>query len=68
MDNMILDNIADDIAHAYQDGFNDGLKSVAQQRIETGIYDIEEVHPNCTVQIWRNSQTGEESIGWWENE
>jgi hypothetical protein len=36
--------------------------------VETGIYDIEEVHPNCTVQIWRNSQTGEESIGWWPNE
>ena len=67
MDNMILDNIADDIANAYQDGFNDGVKS-AQQRIETGIYDIEEVHPNCTVQVWRNSQTGEESIGWWPNE
>jgi hypothetical protein len=36
--------------------------------IKTGIYDIEEIHPNCTVQIWRNSQTGEESIGWWPNE
>lgn len=33
-----------------------------------GIYDIEEVYPNCTVQILRNSVTGEESVGWWENE
>lgn len=30
-------------------------------------YDEEEIHPNCTVQIWRNSKTGEYSIGWWEN-
>lgn len=33
----------------------------------TNIYDQEEVHENCTVQIWKNSQTGEVSIGWWEN-
>ena len=44
-----------------------------------GIYDEEEIytgcivetddgiHENCTVQVWRNSVTGEESIGWWEN-
>lgn len=32
------------------------------------IYDQEEVHPNCTVQIWRNSVTGQTSIGWWDNE
>lgn len=32
------------------------------------IYDEEEIHPNCTVQILRNSITGETSIGWWENE
>lgn len=43
--------------------YGDGVKVV-----KTGIYDIEEVHPNCTVQVWRNSQTGEESIGWWPNE
>ena len=31
------------------------------------IYDEEEIHTNCTVQILRNSITGETSIGWWEN-
>ena len=36
--------------------------------IETNIFDIEEIHPNCTVQILRNSITGEVSVGWWENE
>ena len=35
---------------------------------EANIYDEEEVHENCTVQILRNSITGETSIGWWENE
>ena len=35
---------------------------------ETNIYDQEEIHENCTVQILRNSVTGEESIGWWEND
>ena len=32
----------------------------------SGIYDQEEIHRNCTVQILRNSVTGETSIGWWE--
>lgn len=35
---------------------------------ETNIYDSEEIHENCTVQILKNSVTGETSIGWWENE
>lgn len=32
------------------------------------MFDQEERHPNCTVQILRNSATGETSIGWWEND
>lgn len=36
--------------------------------IELNIFDEEEIHTNCTVQILRNSITGEVSIGWWENE
>lgn len=40
----------------------------AKQLDSAGIYDQEEIHHNCTVQIWRNSVTGEESIGWWEEE
>jgi len=35
--------------------------------IETNIFDIEEIHPDCTVQILKNSITGEVSVGWWEN-
>ena len=36
--------------------------------IKTNIYDVEEIHENCKVVIWRNSQTGEESVGWYERE
>ena len=34
---------------------------------EDDVFDEEEIHEKCTVQIWRNSKTGEESVGWWEN-
>ena len=35
-------------------------------KVETNIFDEEEIHHNCTVQVWRNSVTGEVSIGWWK--
>jgi len=31
------------------------------------VYDECEVHHNCTVEIWKNSKTGEVSIGWYED-
>ena len=37
-------------------------------QVDIGLYDIEEIHPNCTVQILKNSITGQISVGWWENE
>lgn len=36
--------------------------------LQTNIFDIEEIYPNCTVQVLRNSVTGEVSVGWWKNE
>ena len=36
--------------------------------IAMNMYDQEEEYPNCTVQIWKNSETGERSIGWWKND
>lgn len=30
------------------------------------IYDQEEIHHNCTVQVLRNSATGDVSVGWWK--
>ena len=35
--------------------------------VEAAVFDEEEVHENVTVVIWRNSVTGEESIGWYED-
>lgn len=35
--------------------------------LEINLYDEEEIHRNCTVQILKNSVTGVTSIGWWEN-
>lgn len=35
--------------------------------IETCFFDEEELHTDCTVQILRNTVTGEISVGWWEN-
>ena len=32
------------------------------------IFDQIEEHPNCTVQILKNSVTGEISVGWYPNE
>ena len=39
----------------------------SEPHIEINLYDIEETYENCTVQILRNSITGETSVGWWEN-
>ena len=38
-----------------------------KQEIETALYDEETVYDDCTVIVWRNSVTGEESIGWFQN-
>ena len=32
---------------------------------EINLYDKEEIHHNCTVQVWTNTATGQTSIGWW---
>lgn len=34
----------------------------------TAIYDVVEEHKNCTVQVLKNSVTGEMSVGWKKNE
>lgn len=38
-----------------------------EQIIATNVFDECEIHENCTVEIWKNSTTGEISIGWYEN-
>ena len=45
------------------------IKDMLEKKsIRTNIFDEEELHDNCTVQILKNTQTGESSTGWWDNE
>ena len=37
-------------------------------KVDANLFDEVEIHENCTVQVLRNTVTGEVSIGWWENE
>lgn len=37
-----------------------------EPQITTNIYDTEEIHHNCVVQVLRNSVTGDVSAGWWK--
>lgn len=34
--------------------------------LTTNIYDTEEIHHGCTVQVLTNSVTGKTSVGWWK--
>lgn len=38
------------------------------QMVESNIFNIEEIHTDCTVQILRNSVTGEQSFAWYPND
>lgn len=43
------------------------LQSVEEKTINSNLFDTEEIHSNCTVQILSNSITGQTSVGWWDN-
>ena len=46
-----------------------GNKTIdGEDDISSSIYDTVERHDNCTVEVMINSVTGEQSIGWWEND
>lgn len=36
--------------------------------VKVPLFDMEELYPDCTVQILTNTETGETSVGWWPNE
>ena len=38
-----------------------------KNNIETNIFDIVEEYEDCTVQVLKNSITGETSVGWYRN-
>jgi len=35
---------------------------------DPGVYDRVDVYPDCTVEVWQNSSTGQCSLGWWPND
>lgn len=37
-------------------------------RVDIPFYEQEETFENCTVQVLTNTETGEVSVGWWQNE
>ena len=39
-----------------------------QPIVESNVYDEEELHYPCTVQVLRNSITNDVSVGWWLGE
>ncbi len=41
---------------------------LTKPKIEMNIFDQREVHHNCTVEILKNSITGEISVGWYRGE
>ena len=36
------------------------------QYVKMKLFNEHEVHPNVTVEVWRNTETGDESWGWFE--
>lgn len=64
-----MKNVPQDILEAHKMAIaalekQEGKKPIA---VETNIYDQEEIHHNCTVQVLRNSVTGDVSrLRWWK--
>ena len=46
----------------------DGDFSDPKPEIYIPIYDQEDIHHGCTVQVLTSSVTGESSVGWWKEE
>lgn len=65
---MGTDNLYDELYIVDANGNTYQLKNIKDAPIVTSMFDQEEIHRNCTVQILKNSVTGEISIGWWEND
>lgn len=40
---------------------------MSYESITYNIFDKEEVHTDCTVTVWSNTLTGDNSVGWAEN-
>ena len=43
------------------------IEEVPEVKIDCNVFNKCEIHHNCTVEIWENTETGKISIGWYEN-
>lgn len=64
---VVLDTLIDDKSRILRVAVKDIVLLPDERFVETNIFDIEEIHENCTVQVLKNSITGDVSVGWWEN-
>ena len=55
------------VAHPYILSWQASQLQGLPQDIDPDIWEEAEVITNATVQVMRNSRTGEFSIGWWRN-
>lgn len=46
---------------------NEAAEFIEAMAFDPGMYDRVDTYPDCTVEVWLNSSTGQCSIGWWEN-
>jgi hypothetical protein len=45
----------------------DDVESIIANAPDDSVFDIVEIHENCTVEVLRNTKTGEVSIGWYKS-
>lgn len=64
---VVLDTLIDERSRILKVAQKDIELLPDSPSVETNIFDVEEIHENCTVQVLKNRVTGEISIGWWEN-
>lgn len=46
---------------------NEAAEFIESMAFDPGLFDRIETYPDCTVEVWSNSDTGHCSVGWWEN-
>lgn len=43
------------------------IDSIVDRANDDDCFDLIETYLNCTVEVWRNTRTGEVSVGWYKN-
>ena len=44
------------------------VDSIVDRARDDDCFDLIETHLNCTVEVWRNTRTGEVSVGWYKSD